>query len=243
MSAPLIGITSSHRKNKQGTEIVNLPEAYVAAVSHAGGVPLVISPSLPESSVNHLIDQLDGFLLSGGDDIHPGFYGGEMNSCIKNVDEQRDRLEIKIANAVMEAGIPFFGICRGCQILNVALGGRLYGDIKKQYPGAIKHDYFKNVPRDYLAHTIDVNEDSRLFKILGNTSCRVNSLHHQGIDLLAPGLHACAHAPDGLVEAVELTDHPFGIAVQWHPEWLQDNASMRNLFKEFIKAVVEVRDA
>jgi putative glutamine amidotransferase len=138
--------------------------------------------------------------------------------------------------------MPVFGICRGLQVINVALGGTLYEDLDDQFPNALKHDYYDDQPRDYLAHTIRVETDSRLARILGSSSTEVNSLHHQGIRRLAPSLRASAFAPDGLIEATELLEYPFGLAVQWHPECLQAYAPMRHLFQAFVDAANNYRD-
>ena len=134
----------------------------------------------------------------------------------------------------LEKGKPFFGICRGAQVVNVALGGNLYTHIEDQHPDALKHDYYPDYPRNRLSHPVRVEEGSRLAGIVDEPVLQVNSLHHQGIKGLAPTLKPVAYAPDGIIEAVELSDHPFGLAVQWHPEWLTDQQPMRNLFKAFV---------
>ena len=133
-------------------------------------------------------------------------------------------------------GVPFLGICPGLQLINVGLGGTLYADIAAQRPGALRHDYYPDYPRDYLAHAVEIRTGSRLAGILGDARVEVNSLHHQGIDRLAPGLTSVASAPDEIVEAVELPEHRFGLAVQWHPEWLGEHAPMRALFQDFVRA-------
>jgi putative glutamine amidotransferase len=116
------------------------------------------------------------------------------------------------------------------------LGGTLYTHIGDQFPGALRHDWYPDIPRTYLAHPVRVEEGSRIGEIVGEPLLQVNSLHHQGIKYLSPGLRAVAFAPDGIVEAVELPEHPFGLAVQWHPEWLTDQDSMRRLFSAFVEA-------
>jgi putative glutamine amidotransferase len=152
------------------------------------------------------------------------------------VDEDRDRVEITLFQAAYDRRMPFLGICRGLQLVNIALGGSLYEDLLAQYPQALQHNYFSVQAPDYLAHPVTVEEDTRLAGILGATRLEVNSLHHQGIRQLGSGLQPIAHAPDGLVEAVQVLDYPFGLAVQWHPEWLQEHLAMRALFSEFVRA-------
>jgi putative glutamine amidotransferase len=132
-------------------------------------------------------------------------------------------------------GKPLLGICRGAQVMNVALGGTLYTHIIDQLRGAIDHDYPGNLRRE-IVHPVNVDETSRSAEIFGETLLKVNSLHHQGLKDIAPGLRAVGHAPDGLVEIVELPGHPYAVAVQWHPEWLTDQQPMRNLFKSFVDA-------
>ena len=134
-------------------------------------------------------------------------------------------------------GMPFLGICRGLQLINVGLGGTLYADIADQVPGADKHDYYPDWERDYLAHPVEVDLGTRLADIIGGGKVDVNSLHHQSVDKVAADLVVTAKAPDGVVEAVELPDHPFGLAVQWHPEWLTAHSRMRALFAAFADAV------
>jgi putative glutamine amidotransferase len=121
-------------------------------------------------------------------------------------------------------------------VINVALGGSLYEDLGNQFPGALQHDNDLQYRRDYLAHPVSLVQGSRLSDILGVNELPVNSLHHQGIRRLAPALEATAHAPDGVIEGIELPQHPFGLAVQWHPECLQEHAPMRRLFQEFVSA-------
>jgi putative glutamine amidotransferase len=127
-------------------------------------------------------------------------------------------------------------------VINVARGGSLYEDITDQHPGALKHDCYPDWPRDHLAHEVDIEPDSQLAQVLGRSHERVNSLHHQAIRQVSPELRTTAHAPDGIIEAVELPGHPFGLAVQWHPECLQAYAPMRLLFQAFVNAASQYRN-
>jgi putative glutamine amidotransferase len=155
---------------------------------------------------------------------------------VSSVDGDRDRVEIELLKGAVQRGLPFLGVCRGLQLVNVALGGGLYEDLLDQRPGSHRHDYFPEQPRDYLAHPVQVEPDSRLAQAAGEGELVVNSMHHQGIRGLAPGLRATACAPDGLIEAIELPEVPFGLAVQWHPECLLDQAPNRRLFQAFVQA-------
>ncbi|MBN2147519.1 MAG: gamma-glutamyl-gamma-aminobutyrate hydrolase family protein [Anaerolineales bacterium] len=236
MSQPLIGITSHRTKNEQGLALHSVTEAYILSVASAGGIPVLIPLGQSEEILNAMLSRLDGVLFSGGGDILPETYGGQPHPQVYGIDAERDRIELHLLRQVIQDKTPFLGICRGFQVVNVGLGGTLYEDIAAQRPGALKHDYHPDWPRNYLSHTVRIEPTSRLASILGLMEAQVNSLHHQGAREIAPGLNVTAHAPDGIVEAVELPDHPFGIAVQWHPEWLQEHAPMRLLFQAFTQA-------
>jgi len=233
MMAPLIGITTYRHLNKQGYPLISLNEAYVQAVSQAGGIPILVPLGLPKNQIAAILLRLDGILFSGGGDIEPGRFGMEPHPEVTGVDLDRDRVEIALAQDAVQKGVPFLGICRGIQILNVALGGTLYTHIPDQVPGAVHPPYIEENPRDFLAHEVTIQAGTQLYKILGESQVRVNSLHHQGILDLAPGLVESAHASDGVIEAVEMPGHPFGVAVQWHPECIPSLAPMRALFKSF----------
>ena len=240
MTPSLIGITTYRTKNPAGNPILALGENYVQAISQAGGIPVMVPLGLPEKQLTSLVARLDGILFSGGGDLDPDIFGMESNPEVKSVDPDRDRVEIQMVQTAAAEGLPFLGICRGLQVINVALGGTLYTHIPDQDPHALKHDYYPDWARDHLPHAVQVDPDSRLAAILGTISPEVNSLHHQGIRDLATGLQASGWAPDDLIEAIEIPDHPFGLAVQWHPEWLTaqptTRAPMRALFQAFVAA-------
>ena len=238
MNAPLIGITTYRTTNESNIPIMALVENYVQAISQAGGLPVLVPLGLPEDSLRDMLARLDGILFSGGGDIDPGIYGAETTPEVKSVDPDRDRVEIQLVRDVVSDGLPFLGICRGIQVINVALGGTLYTHIADQHPQALEHTYYPDWPRDYLAHIVEVAPESHLAAILGTTTPETNSLHHQGVRDLAPGLRATAWTSDELIEAFELPEHPFGLAVQWHPEWLTVHAPMRALFRAFVEAAV-----
>lgn len=236
MSKPIIGITAGHSKNKFGLPQIHLLRTYVDATIAAGGIPVLIPSELATIDWQALYAKLDGILLSGGADIDPKVYGGEDHPAIHDLDHERDSLEIAIVKQVVNDQKPFLAICRGFQILNVALGGTLYTHIGDQIENPLQHDSNKELSRNYLAHEVQVNEDTRLAKILGKPIAKVNSWHHQGVKEIAPMLEVTAHSPDGLVEGMEIPSHPYAIAVQWHPEWMPKSPAMRNLFNTFIEA-------
>jgi putative glutamine amidotransferase len=234
MLSPLIGITTSRVLNKSNIHVMSTPEAYVQAVYHAGGLPVLIPLGIADADLEAMLARLDGLLFTGGGDVAPERYGGLSHPKVYDVDLDRDRVEINLVELAVERKMPFLGVCRGFQVINVALGGTLYEDILDQHPGALKHDYFPGYPRDQLAHAVKIMPGSRLADILGQTEVEVNSLHHQGVRQMPGTLQLTALAPDGIPEAFELPGHPFGLAVQWHPEWLQAYAPMMRLFEEFV---------
>jgi putative glutamine amidotransferase len=236
MPAPLIGLTTSRFQTSSDVPRIGTAEAYVQSVLNAGGIPVLIPPGLPDERIRELGGRLNGLLLTGGGDIDPARFRGRPHPRVYDVDGERDRLEIGLLHSAQETEMPFLGICRGLQLVNVGLGGSLYTDIADQHPDPLKHDCFDGLPRTYLAHAVQIAEDTRLAQILQAPVLKVNSLHHQGVERVAPGLKVSALAPDGLVEGLELPGHPFGLAVQWHPEWLQEHAPMRALFQAFVAA-------
>jgi putative glutamine amidotransferase len=232
---PLIGITTYLSTNAHGQPLVALQQSYVKAIKQAGGVPVLIPSLIAEDGWDALYARLDGILFSGGGDIGLEHSPGEPHPRIDDVDPERDSVELKMINAAASDGKPFLGICRGCQVMNVALGGTLYTHLPDQLPNALDHSYPGNL-RTVLVHQVKIEEGTHTAEIFGEPIIKVNSLHHQGIKDVAPSVRASGHAPDGLVEVIELPDHPFGLAVQWHPEWLTDQEGMRNLFKQFVNA-------
>lgn len=232
---PLIGITTNNMTNSYGQPIVMLQRSYVKAIMDAGGVPVLIPSSIHEDGWDAAYSRLDGILFSGGGDISLDYFSGDPHPRIDDVDLERDSVELKMIQAAASDGKPFLGICRGCQVMNVAFGGTLYTHIPDQLPNSLDHSYPGNM-RTVLVHEVKIEEGTRIAEIYGEPIIKVNSLHHQGLKDIAPSLRVAGHAPDGLVEAIEFPDHPFGLAVQWHPEWLTDQEATRNLFRRFIES-------
>jgi putative glutamine amidotransferase len=194
-------------------------------VARAGAAPLLIPNLTDKTLLRTFYDLFDGLLLSGGEDVDPAHYGEARHEKCGPVSPDRDEVELTLTRWAIVEGKPLLAICRGIQVLNVALGGSLYQDIQAQVQGAGKHDWRAGTPRNDLSHTVMVVPQTRLAHILGALNSPgplywVNSLHHQAIKDVAPGLTVAARAPDGIVEAVEVEGHPFAIGVQWHPEEL-----------------------
>jgi putative glutamine amidotransferase len=238
MPAPLIGLTTRNTDDPNYKfPLISSPKSYTQALIRAGALPVLVPLNLHADQYPAILERLDGMIFTGGGDLHPERYGGQPHPKVGNVDQERDQAELGLFAAVRQAGLPFLGICRGLQVINVALGGTLYEHISDQHPGALEHDCYPAHPTDHLAHPVKIEADSQLAAIVGGTQLQVNSLHHQGMKDLAPGLAPLAWAPDGLLEAYHLPEHPqFGLAIQWHPEWLPEQPQHRAIFSSFIQA-------
>lgn len=235
MTKPLIGITTRNGKDSDGHPFTALQHSYVNAIIQAGGLPVLIPSNLFVEDFLELYSRVSGILFSGGGDISLNYFHGSDHPRIGEVDDNRDFTEISLMRVAVNEGKPVLGICRGAQVMNVALGGTLYTHIYDQLQGALDHAYPGDLRRT-LVHPVNVEETSLSAEIFGETLLNVNSLHHQGLKDIAPGLRVAGQAPDGLVEVVEIPDHPYAVAVQWHPEWLTDQAAMQRLFKSFVDA-------
>jgi putative glutamine amidotransferase len=248
---PLILVApSTERKGAEFADCsISLSNRYTDAVIAGGGLPQVFPASTSPEVISEAVRRCDGVMLTGGDDIDPKLYAADLpKSLAKTVgplDLERDQWERAVIQEVFQQRKPLFGICRGHQMLNVALGGTLLVDIPTQVPNALQHSQMdrKNQP----VHEVKVNAGSLLARITGRRTCEVNSTHHQAIGVLAPQLQAVAHSPDGIIEAAELKDAdqlPFLLTVQFHPERLLDRYAMfLKLFSSFVVACGRQRQA
>ena len=238
---PIIGITPSAQLDTlaHGTFLRYCMSApYVRAVEAAGGVPIVLPPQ--HDSIDELIEIIDGLLLSGGPDVDPVRYGDTyVHPATYGIDPDRDQFEIDLFESALRRGIPTFGICRGIQVMNVALGGTLIQDVATEHPGAadVGHrQHERGLEDSAVGHTLSAVEPAPL-PIFGNNDLGVNSFHHQAIRDLAPDLVPVAYSPDGLVEAVVMRGNPEIFGVQWHPELMfeRDDAHLRP-FAQLVEA-------
>jgi putative glutamine amidotransferase len=225
--APIIGITCGTipAAHEYHPSRVGQNQTYVDAVIRAGAVPALLPNTADRELLRALYEKIDGLLLSGGGDVDPSHYGEAVHEKCGHIDEERDETELTLARWAVEDGKSLLAICRGIQVLNVALGGSLYQDIKDQVPDSLEHTWHPEHPRHHRSHTISVDPGTSLARILGETSLPVNSLHHQALNRLSPHLTVSARAPDNVIEAVEIASRthsrqPFAIGVQWHPEEL-----------------------
>jgi putative glutamine amidotransferase len=246
---PVVGIATQTQEAiyGQAPRAWHMVQRYVHVLVGCGGVPWLI-PLVrgDEETLRAIYDRLDGVLLAGGVDVDPAEYGeAEQRPLCNRSDPERDWTELTLVRWALADHKPVLGVCRGMQTINVAAGGTLYQDIELQHPGAIKHDYFsvsRNYPRDLVVHEVRVRPGSRLAAVLGKETVAVNSLHHQGVRRLAPGLVPTAHAPDGVIEGVEGDNGRFLVGVQWHPEELTEkDPAMRRLFTSFVEAAASPR--
>jgi putative glutamine amidotransferase len=241
---PVIGLTSRAlhlRAADQERPVETVARAYVDALEAEGALSLLLpSPAEPERAAEYAA-LLDGVVLTGGDDPHAHLFGEEPHRRIERVDLRRDRFEIALVRAARERGLPLLGICRGVQLLNIALGGDIYQDIEAQTGSSVCHN--QHTLGDEAWHEVEISEGSRLAGYLGQRRLAVNSFHHQACRRPGEGLTVAATAVgDGLVEALEDPDHAFFLGVQWHPEIGPDAAS-RSLFLGFVQSAREAASA
>ncbi|WP_426445888.1 gamma-glutamyl-gamma-aminobutyrate hydrolase family protein [Paenibacillus sp. S-38] len=230
---PVIGITSTIVVRNEYSEGAYVHQDYHRSVERAGGLPVVLPLTSPET-FRELIDLCDGIIFSGGEDVDPALYGAEPHPQLGALFPERDRIEIEAVRHAVKTGKPLLAICRGVQVMNVALGGSLYQDLPSEFPGALEHMQH-GVARGKATHAVYIDEISLLGSIFRHNQVRVNSLHHQALRQVAPELVITATSPDGVIEAVELPGHPFAVGVQWHPESMTAaDPLMRLLFEGLV---------
>jgi gamma-glutamyl-gamma-aminobutyrate hydrolase PuuD len=229
VARPLIGITSySEPEVRWGAWNVPaalIPLSYVRAVEGAGGRALIVPPS--EDAIEETLDVLDGLVFSGGSDLDPQLYGQDAHPATNGVREERDRGELALLVAALERDLPVLAVCRGSQVLNVALGG----DLVQHLPEIVGHEQHKHTPGVFGDHEVDVRADSTVGRLLGERA-PVKSHHHQGFGRIGEGLVESAWAEDGTLEAIEDPNRRFAVGVLWHPEAGEDAALFRALVEE-----------
>jgi putative glutamine amidotransferase len=239
MKRPIIGISCMNSQDAQGSDLMAIRPTYLRAIEAAGGTPLLIHLTNELAVVRDLYELCDGILLPGGDDVDPAYFGEEPHPQLGHVDRQRDEVEIALARWTREDKKPLMGICRGIQVINVAFGGSLYQDIPSQLPASLDHRANTKMRQyDVLTHGIDLAPDSWIAEHLSADTVMGNTMHHQAVKQLAPGMRAVGTAPDGVIEAMEGAGEQFVVAVQCHPEHLWPAAETRWLrfFQGFIAA-------
>jgi putative glutamine amidotransferase len=236
LTAPVIGLPTLAIPAGEKPPRFGINQAYVAALTGAGCAPLLIPLVEDDSLLRAIFERLDGIVFPGGADVGPLEYGEQPLPDINVVEPARDSTELRLARWAYEASLPTLGICRGQQLLNVALGGTLYQDLLTQEATDVDHSDRDGRARSALVHRVALEPDSRLAQLIDETTVEVNSLHHQAIKSVAPALKVTGRSEDGVIEAVEADGAAFLIAVQWHPEELTDLGWVSRLFKGFARA-------
>jgi len=223
---PLIGICSNY--NMESGEYC-LRDYYVDSLYRAGASAVLLPPVEDLNLLEQYLQVCKGYVFPGGGDVDP-FHWGELPGWgLGEINPRRDYFELKLAELIMDRKLPALGICRGCQVLNVAARGSLVQDISSP----LRHQ--QKAPRDYPFHDIVIKPGTLLDKILDEAEIRVNSFHHQAVERPGRGMRISAFAPDGIIEAIESVEAPFILGVQWHPECMRDKAS-EQLFKALVRA-------
>ena len=245
---PIIGITAALTRN-EGDQYSRLNDSYTRSIRAAGGVPLILPYDTVPDDAPHYLAVLDGILFSGGGDLDPKYFGEDPHPALKRISAAYDTSELALFKAAAGKKLPVFGICRGCQLINVAMGGSLIQDIPAQMPGAMSHSA-AGIPMSEPYHLVEIlDQDSIMARCFGTAQVYTNSFHHQAVKNLAPGLRFSARSRDGIVEAFEGTDPSWFLhAVQFHPEAmstpdLQGSHGFLNLFACFVEAATAWRTA
>ncbi|SHI54115.1 gamma-glutamyl-gamma-aminobutyrate hydrolase family protein [Lutispora thermophila] len=231
---PIIGLTTF--TESKGTSRYNCLNCnYVNAIVEAGGTPVMIPLVENKDTLLQYMNIIDGILFTGGEDVLPLYYGENPIKDIGAIEQERDDYEIFLFKEAYDANLPIMGICRGIQLINVALGGSLYQDINSQITGSLGHSP-KGSPMNQVHHMIRIEKNSKLYDIFENETIAVNSFHHQSIKDLGKDLKVTAYSYDGIIEAVESIEKDFVLGVQWHPEALVPKHELfKKLFEEFVK--------
>jgi putative glutamine amidotransferase len=237
-NGPKIGITLSEARENPTyrwparKRFDYVKREYYEAILASGGIPVLLPNTEPPSDLGALIELLDGLLVTGGGDMHPGNFAQEPHPKLGPTSVARDNFELAIIEQMLEERKPILGVCRGHQALNIALGGTLHQDLScLPHPTLVHADPQQTAK---INHNVVIDETSKLFGIIGSSSIETNSSHHQVIDKLGRGLKAVAFAPDGVIEAIEHEGFKFVIGVQWHPEGIMEREHSRRLFKALI---------
>ncbi|PYO50283.1 MAG: hypothetical protein DMD72_02800 [Gemmatimonadetes bacterium] len=232
-----VAVTASIRPEGD-TSRVRLTAAYVTALERAGLIPLIVPPLSNAEAAASVLDSVAGLVLTGGEDVDPARYGEKRHEKVRSVNPARDATEAALIEEARARGTPVLAICRGIQILNVALGGTLVQDIPSQCETTIDHD--DEGARNSRTHEVEIEPDSLIAKAVGAEHVTVNSFHHQSVKRVADGMRVTARSPDGVIEGIESTDEDWWVmGVQWHPEEMTESAEPwdRGLFKAFAKQI------
>lgn len=241
---PLIGIPTWNDDSVfyPGVELYGINVSYVSTLRKAGALPILVPLHMDRDSLRGIFDRLDGIFLAGGGDIAPRVYNPKSREAFDSSDIERDITELTLVKWALDANMPVLGVCRGIQIINIACGGTLYHDLRKEQLGNVRHDFIgPEFKRDQISHDVTLSNASYLGNIFGgNISIGVNSMHHQGVAEVGTGLQVNASSADGLTEAVKSTEHSFVLGTQWHPEELmKTDQRHETVFADFLSTAAD----
>jgi putative glutamine amidotransferase len=242
MGVPRIGITCHALVDTMARSAAG--QQYIDAILAAGGAPILLPLGLSGEALDAIYGVIDGLLLPGGDDVAPERYASPRHPKLGAVDDSRDDLEITVAQRAIADDVPILGICRGHQVLAVAAGGTLYQDIPSEIEHFLRHDV-REYGRDHLCHDLRIEPGSQLGSLLGTSSARVNSMHHQAVRDVPAAFRVTARAADGVIEGIESSQHDFVLGVQCHPEglWRTSAPEFTELFRGFVRAAASRSEA
>jgi putative glutamine amidotransferase len=230
---PVIGISTDASGDNPDHAHLGVTSNYVDAITSAGGIPLLIPASLDLEAVPRYVELCDGFVMTGGRDIHPSRYGETtVSEKLDLMNPRREQFDFALIDAVLKADKPIVGICLGSQELNVALGGSLYQDIPSETSSTINH----KPGGAQIVHDVTLTTGTHLRDIIGSSTLQVNSMHHQGCNRMAPDVLVAAQAPDDLVESFQVKNQDFALGIQWHPEALPDVPQQQKIYQALVKA-------
>ncbi|MFW5981823.1 MAG: gamma-glutamyl-gamma-aminobutyrate hydrolase family protein [Halanaerobiaceae bacterium] len=234
MSKAVIGITSNYDQN---INTYTLNRYYISSILKAGGLPIILPCTLEKDTIKRYLALVDGILFSGGGDIDSLIYGNEPLCGLGSISPERDYFELELFKQANKIALSVLGICKGCQIINIAMGGSVYQDIYQEKVSNLKHK--QEAPRWYPTHHINIIEGTYLEKIINKRRSQVNSIHHQSIKEVAAGFRIAAKADDGIIEAIEKSEDHFVVGIQWHPEIMLNSRDSILIFEEFVKRASE----
>lgn len=230
---PIIGINMALSPDSSDASVASINTDYIDAITSAGGIPLVLAPVDNAQAIERMVGMCDGFVFIGGADIDPARYGAPLHPLTHKLATRREQFDFALLEKVLAKRKPFLGVCLGCQELAVAKNGKLLQDIHSEVTSDVQHQV-KHVPH-YGFHQVTIDPSSRLFDLVSTDTLETNSSHHQAVKDPGQGVRVAARSADGVIEAVELVDYPFGVGVQWHPEQLMDRAAHQRLFEKLVK--------
>ena len=237
---PLIGVTArATASTSDSPRLIGVGEPYLKALIAAGGLPLIIPLTMDESVVRSYYDKCAGILIPGGEDVSPALYGEAPHPKLGALSPERDFVESTLVRWAYQDDLPLLGVCRGLQIINVAMGGTLYQDLDSQFNSSLDHTSSRNIAGPWApSHLATIEPQSKLAEILGCNEMEVNSKHHQAVKQLAANLKLSAASHDGICEAFEAPTKKFFMAVQCHPEALYEDDDKRwgSLFRRLVSA-------